>query len=407
MDGLIVGLDLCDTYTQVSCFEKDKNFTLPTVICRQKSEEAWHVGEEAYAYNLTGDGIIVDKLLRLAQKEGSATICGVKYEASMLLKLFLSRALELPKKEFSCDRISQLVITVPYMDGRLMDTLTYCGDYLGLSRDRIHIISHSESFIYYVLSQKKELWNNQVGLFDLSADRLSYFELKVQRGMKQMSVIAEREDLEESFNLDILETPSGARLADRILSSCSSRLLQKKLFSTIFLTGKGFESQDWAGDFMKVICPRRRVYVEQALFSAGAAYRASDYGNGKTAYPFSCICEGRLKTTVSMKVMVNGKENQLTIASAGDNWYESKSIMEFITDKSNEVELFIAPMDPKRRKTVKIPLEGFPERPERTTRIEIRAGFLDESTMALAIKDKGFGELFPASEQVIRREVSL
>jgi len=64
-------------------------------------------------------------------------------------------------------------------------------------------------------------------------------------------------------------------------------------------------------------------------------------------------------------------------------------------------------MDPKQKRLVKIPLEGFPDRPGKTTRVGISVGFLDEKTMAVVMKDKGFGELFPATDAVIRQEVML
>ena len=54
---------------------------------------------------------------------------------------------------------------------------------------------------------------------------------------------------------------------------------------------------------------------------------------------------------------------------------------------------------------VKIPLDGFPKRPPKTTRISITVGFLDEKTMVIKIADKGFGELFPKTGTVIRQEV--
>ena len=34
-------------------------------------------------------------------------------------------------------------------------------------------------------------------------------------------------------------------------------------------------------------------------------------------------------------------------------------------------------------------------------------GFLDENTMAVAIEDKGFGELFAATDAGVRREVRM
>ena len=36
MDGLVIGLDLNDEYTQISCYGKEISWTIPTVICRKK-----------------------------------------------------------------------------------------------------------------------------------------------------------------------------------------------------------------------------------------------------------------------------------------------------------------------------------------------------------------------------------
>jgi hypothetical protein len=407
MDGLIIGLDLCDAYTRICCHDRDKSWNFPTVICRKKDDDVWYVGEEAYAYTLVGEGIIVDKLVKLVRKDGTATLCGTKYEGIDLLKIYLKKILEIPKEEFFCDEIKQLVVTLPKVDIKMMDALMYCADYLGIPREKVHIMSHTESFVYYVLSQKKEIWNNQVAVFDLSEDSFRYHELKVQRGLRQMTVVAEEEILEESFNLDILDTPSGEKLADKILNSCAERLLQKKLFSTIFLTGKGFERQNWAAESMKLLCSRRKVYVDQELFARGAAYKGMDYLQEKTSYPFICICEGRLHSTISMKVLHKERESQLIVASAGDNWYESRSSVDLILDNQDYVEFLVTPMDPKQKRLVKIPLEGFPKRPNKTTRVGISVGFLDEKTMAVVCRDKGFGELFPATDAMIRQEVML
>lgn len=407
MDGLVIGLDLNDDYTRICCYDKDKSWTIPTVICRKKEEETWLAGEQAYACTLIGEGVIVDKLLKMVGKDGTSTIGGIRYTGSGLLNIFIQKMLEYPKQEFHEEQVAQLVISLQKIDVKIMDSLMYCADFLGIPRERVHVISHMESFVYYVLSQKKELWTNQVGLFDLSSQRLCYYEMKVQRGMKKNMVQADFEDMEEAFNLDILETPSGSRLADRILCACGERLLTKKLFSSIFLTGKGFDRQDWAGEFMKLVCYRRKVFAEPVLFARGAAYKGADYLQSATSYPYIFICEGRLKSEVSMKVQRNGREGQLVVASYGDNWYESKSTMEFILDGQNEVEFTVTPLDVKKKKLVRIPLTGFPNRPPRTTRIQMSLAFLNDKTMMTVIRDKGFGELFPASGAVVKQEVTL
>lgn len=407
MDGLVIGMDLCDTYTHISCMEPEQTWVIPTVVCKNKNADEWYVEEEAYAHTLVGDGIMEDKLLTQVMKDGTATIGGIKYEGIYLLKMFLEKALELPKKAAGSREIASIVIAVSCLDVKLMDSLLYCADYLKIPRDRVHLISHTESFVYYVMSQKREVWSNQVGMFDLTNQSLRYYELKVQRGLRQMQVVADCENLEEGFHLDVLDNTAGARLADRILCSCADRILQKRLFSAIVLTGKGFENTEWAPEFMKQVCSRRRLFVENSLFSKGALMKAADYLQEKSSYPFICICEGRLKTTVSVKVLNHDKEGQLVLAAAGDNWYEAKSTVDFIVTGNPEVEFTISPLDPKKKKLVKIGLEDFPKRPDRTTKIELSLGFSDDRTMIAVIKDKGFGEIFPAEDVMIKQEVGL
>ena len=407
MNGLVIGLDLCNTHTHISCREPERTWVIPTVVCKNKNADEWYVDEEAYAHTLVGDGVMEDKLLTQVMKDGTATINGIRYEGLYLLKMFLEKALELPKKEAGIRELESLVIAVANLDVKLMDSLMYCADYLKIDRNRVHIISHTESFVYYVMSQKREVWSNQVGMFDLSDECLRYYEMKVQRGLRQMQVVADREDLEEGFHLDVLDSTAGAKLADKIVSSCAERILQKRLFSAILLTGKGFENTDWAPEFMRQICSRRRVYVENSLFSQGALMRAADCLQEKSSYGFTCICEGRLKMTVSVKVLSRDRENQLVLAAAGDNWYEAKSTVEFIVTGSPEVEFTVVPLDPRRKKQVRIELEGFPKRPDRTTRIQMSLGFKNEKTMVVVIRDAGFGELFPATDCMIREEISL
>ena len=406
MDGLIIGLDLCDAYTRLCCHEREKTWCLPTVICRKKDDDEWYVGEEAYAYTLVGEGIIVDKLIKMVMKDGTATLGGVKYEGTTLLKIYLKKILALAREEFFSDEVKELVITLEKVEVKLMDALMYCADYLEIPRDRVHIISHTEGFVYYVLSQKRDVWGGQVGMFSLSDEALRYYELKVVQGPRQMTAWAEHEDLEEGFSLNVLDSPSGARMADQILCACGERLLQKKLYSSTFLTGKGFGRTDWAPEFMKQVCHRRRVFAEPSLFARGAALKAGDYLEERSSYPFVCLCEGKLRSTVAMEVMKRDSRIQIALASAGESWYEARSVLEVILDGQEEIELIItSPQNPKQKRLVRIPLEGFPKRPPKTTRVRIAVGFLDERTMVVKIVDRGFGELFPKTDAEIRQEV--
>ena len=53
----------------------------------------------------------------------------------------------------------------------------------------------------------------------------------------------------------------------------ANTMLHKKMVTTIYVTGKGFD-QRWATDALKELCNGRRVFRGQNLFNKGAAYAA-------------------------------------------------------------------------------------------------------------------------------------
>lgn len=407
MDGLIVGIDLCDEYTQVSCADEEKIWSLPSVICKNRTADSWYVGEDAYTHTLNGDGVILDKLVSRALKGESSTVGDVRYTGKEILGHFLEEILKMIRAETKKEMVDRIVVAVRRYDSKMLEILESCADRLGIPAERIDMISHAESFLYYMVSQKREIWMGTTGMFDLSDEGFRYYEMKVQKTTNQTIVMADYEELEESFRLDILATASGKRLADKIVCSCGERMMQKKAYSAIFLAGKGFLKRDWAPEFMNMVCMKRRVYMETALFARGASYCAKDMNQEKTLFPYTMICEGRLKTTISMNVIRKGQETSVVLASAGDRWHSRIASVDVIPDHQNTVDLVVTPQDVTNRKTVSIFLEGFPKREERTTKVRVQISFPDEQTMEVILKDQGLGELFPSSGVQIRQEVMI
>ena len=75
----------------------------------------------------------------------------------------------------------------------------------------MNIYKEKTSFLYYVLNQKKEVWSSYVGLFDLSRQGLRYYEMKVQKGIRQTTVISDYENFDGPFDLNLLETETGQK----------------------------------------------------------------------------------------------------------------------------------------------------------------------------------------------------
>ena len=420
MQELLLGIDICDDYSQISYFnpqtldaenigltDEDSSCMVPTVICKEKGTDCWFIGEEAYRCALYGKGTMVDKLVKLAGKKGTATIEGVKYTADELLQIFVKQILSIPSARLGIEKIGAVVFAFQNKNSDLMDSIIQVTDELGIPRERVHMANHSETYLFYVISQKKDLWINQSCLFDLSETGLHYYELNVIRGRKPQVVEVSHEELEEGFSLEILETGAGKKLGDTILTSCAERLLQKKVMTSIFLTGKGFEDSQWASGFLRFICNKRRVFAGTGLFARGAAYMAYDSIQAQSSYPYVCLCEGRLASTISMQVNHEGRERQLVLASAGSDWYEAKASASFILDNTNILEFLVTPVGNGRQTKLAIQLDEFPARPNKTTRVEVIAAFLSESKISIRVIDRGFGEFFPGTGQMIRQDFQI
>ena len=95
----------------------------------------------------------------------------------------------------------------------------------------------------------------------------------------------------------------------------------------------------------------------------------------------------------------------MILASAGSNWYEARSSIDLIPDDMAELEFTITPAGSRRVENVNISLAELPKRPNKTTRIEVIVSFSSEKCMTVRVVDLGFGDLYPASDTVIRRDI--
>ena len=420
MNGLLLGIDLCDDYSQVCCLnpltggvqalkltEEESSCLIPTAICKKKTEDVWFVGEEAYRRALLNEGVMVDKLVRMAGKEGTATIEGVKYTAEDMLSRFVSMLLEMAARTFDNQQVDCLAFSLQQITPQMPDLLVRVAERCHLPRESVRVFCHSECFVYYVLSQPREIWANTVSMFDLMDDGLNYYEMHMIRGRRPPVVEAVHEKLEDGFSLGLLDNASGEHMADTILTACAQRMLEKKVVSSVYLTGKGFVDTSWAPEFLQKVCYKRKVFAGQHVFASGAAYLAGDAERKETAYPYVCLGEGRVPVSVSLQVLYEGRNEKLMLVEAGTNWVDARSSVELIPDGTNILELNLAWAGTPQTRKVRIDFSGFPQRPNKTTRMEVIISFTAENQMTVRLIDRGFGELFPASGKIIREDIAL
>lgn len=419
MQGMILGIDLCDDYCQAGFYnplnrqaqsleiDKENSYMIPTVVCKVKNHDEWEIGEEAYKCAITGVGTTVDKLVSLCIKNGTATIEGVKYSAVQIMGFFLAKLISNVKAKLKQTDFSKVVITTRNHFTDSYANIKRAAVLAGIDEEYIHFATHSEAFMYYVLSQKPDIYTNMACMFDISDSSMEYYELAITRGRKPQIAEVAYQKLEEGFSIDILDSVQGKKIADKILCSCSERLIGKRVVTSVFLTGRAISDDLWADNFINVFCSRRRVFAGQGLFAIGAAYLASDYAIDENRYPYICICDGRLANQVTITADYCGQTRQIIAAEAGSSWQDIGMEADFILDNTNKVQFNISGVKMPWQKKVEVLLEGFPKRPNKTTRVKVKIWFEYDNVMKAEITDLGFGEFFPASGKRIVQEFRL
>ena len=416
--GLIIGYDLCNDSCRISYYvnnhdepadlafsDEENPYLIHNSICKKKGSDTWLVGEEAYETALLGSGAIVDKLLRLVSIGGNATFEGVNYSAEELLYHFLDETLHILFRDLDTEEVSMMVFTLQELNTAVMDAVVRCVKRLGIERKKVRIISHTESFLYYVMSRPKDLWTNYSVLFDLSDECLSYYEMNMLRGQQPNAAVAKRASLEEGFKPNIIETEAGRRMADSIMTSCVERMLSRKQVSSVFLSGRGMDNcQKWGVEFLKKLCYRRRVFFIENLFAKGAVYEAADLLRETTAYPYTILCEGRIGVVITMDLWQGGSVKTLRLAESGGSWYESKEEFDIIPDNEPALILKVRKLGERSPQTVEVPLIEFAGFENRKSRIGVTIQFTSENTFQVILKDKGFGEFRRATDIITRHE---
>lgn len=407
MNPKVLGIALSDISTNLIFYPDDEALIFPTVISKKKGEDAWVVGEDAYALALDGKGIITDKLLKLTRKDGIATIDGTRYEGKEILKIYFREIINAGMEKLYKEKPEEVVVAMAGLEEDIVGDIREAFVGLGYQPNHIHIISKEESFIYFVLSLKKDIWNNKVGMYDLSDVSLTYYEMLVNRNSRKLLVNAESENMDEAFNLQILNNPSGAKLADKILTSVAEKVMDKKKFSSIFLTGQVFAEHEWADGFISYLCSRGKVYLDTNIFAKGAAFKGVDLASENSIYNLIALCEGRLRSDVFINVENNGKDGKIYLAKAGDFWGEPDTELLMIPDEKEVIDISVVGVDGKVKKNIPIVLDFLPKRPIKTRRFYFRTKFRDDKIMDVEIEDAGFGDMYPPTDVKRNIEVNI
>ncbi|HEX3075673.1 MAG TPA: DUF5716 family protein [Lachnospiraceae bacterium] len=409
---LLVGLDLCNDYTQISCYSMktyepesicytndDSKYMIPTVLGVREDTKDWLFGEEALLMAKSKEALLVDNILERIIRKEEIYIYDVRFTGSALLEKFFRKTLSLLKRYYPNETVSKLVITIKELDMALIHAIYKALDSLSLGKERVSIQSHSQSAIYYAMSQKRELWINNVAIFDFEEAGLQYYHLDINRKTSPMSITIDHKDLSDTLSLDLLEDLNDKESISYIFENLAKSVLYRQLITTLYMTGRGFEG-NWADEVFKKLCVGRRVFKGQNLYTKGACYYARELAGEGKCEDFIFLTEEMVSSSIGLQVYKDAMLEELTLVNYGTLWYEARHQVQLILDEQDSITIVVKDYRKKNSNQHVIELEGITKRPNRMTRVELRTEFVDTKTCTVMVKDMGFGSYYPSTNQI-------
>lgn len=409
-DKMIIGYDLSYDYAQISYCRQNgevpetfalvngtRQYNVPVCLFKRREVNQWFLGKEAVAFSKQEEGTLLTGLLQAALEQEEIYIGEEAFESIALLALFIKRSLYLPGKECKLDKVAGIMFTVPILSEKMIGLLQRLIVLLNLPNCRIYFQGREESIYYYMIHQPKELWNEDVLLFDSSHEALKSYRFMKNSNTKPMVAFVEETDHGQLTGEDEEKDGQFLQIVQQSASDISN---------CVFLLGEGF-SGDWCQESLRLLCHNRRVFKGNDLYSKGACYSVQERLDDQKSQTMIFLGKDKLKTNVGMEVSRQGEDSYLAILDGGENWYECQKQWDVILREGNMIRLKLTPLNGRNVRYVEMVLDGLPERERNNTRLRMEAVMLNEKILQIQIKDMGFGEFVPASNLCFSQQIDL
>ena len=403
--GSILGVDLNEKSCQISYYDENKeepetmeaavdNYQIPLILGYYK--DRWVYGQEAKRLKEAGEGDIVTHLFRKAVKRKKVRVGEKIHDGVWLLAKFVSLML----KKF--EKIDYITFSVPYTNVDMSKMLKGIGKHIGVPGECVFVQDYKESFCQYMFYQPKELWQYESALFYCDAQEIRAYMLRrlntVSTKSRDMFVTVEEVANAHMRELEAIYpvlNVDKAKDADESFKSFIQNVFDKKVVSSVYLTGEGFEN-NWYPNSLRVLCNGRRAFMGNNLYSKGACYTAQRRKEEQSDAPVY-LDETKLTEQISVRMRVNGEEGWYPLVSWGNHWYESDRQFEVLLGDTEDIEIHVDSLVTGRHLVESVSLKGMPDRKNYALRLKISTFFSDEKTCHIIFEDMGFGEFFAPS----------
>ncbi len=413
--GSILGYDLNEKNCQISFYDdtkeepetleaSSKNYQIPLILGYHR--ERWVYGIEAEQLAAVQEGIVVTNLFEKALRREKVKVGDRRRDAVWLLAKFIRMSLA------GFEDIAFITFSVPFTNIDMSKMLKGIGRHLGISKECVCVQDYKESFCQYMFYQPKELWQYESAMFYCDAKEIRAYMLRRLNavGVKEREMFVTVEEVAHAQMKELaaiypILNKDKAKDADDRFKTFIQSVFEKKVVSSVYLTGEAFEN-NWYPNSLKVLCNGRRAFVGNNLYSRGACYTSLRKCRGYNDTP-TYLDDTKMMEQICLRMRVNGQEGWYPIVSWGTHWYEADGQWEVILEDTSDIEIHVETLAGEELQVETVSLEGLPDRRDYSLRIQIEVLFLDERTCRLSFKDVGFGEFFPASGFHVEKTIHL
>ncbi|HIU74344.1 MAG TPA: hypothetical protein IAC62_00510 [Candidatus Pelethocola excrementipullorum] len=403
--NLIIGFEFNPKESQICYFDRaakdavsaeikvgSSQYTFPTVLSKSLGKNDWHFGLEAEYFAEHQNGILIDQLYDLCANGNSTVIDGQDYESGVLLAIYLKNALKMLGVTDPEKQVSGMMITVPSLTRSFVEAIRYAYEKIGMPKTRCFLQDFDESFYYYALYQKQELWGRNVALFSFNDNEVTFSSLELDHRTKPVTATV------TSGKTKKLSMESKKRDDDfyRLIEESFG----KDIYSSVFLIGEGFD-KNWAVRSVALLCRNRRhVFYGNNLYAKGACFAVYEKVEERKLKGYLFVGNALIRHNIGMDMSINGSPAYYAMIGAGVNWYEASKDCELILDHEEELTFVVSSMEDGRRERYTMPLPDLPERPNKTTRLRLHLEYDSPKRCQITVEDMGFGEMFPSGGKV-------
>lgn len=409
---LLVGFDLCNDFSQMACYNyrtfepesigetlSEEQYLIPTALGVTTTKKKWIYGAEAIELANRKEAVLVSNIIETIERREKISIYDVTFTGGELLERFLRKCFTLLRKAYPDESIQRIVFTVKEPDSPLRDALREALDKLGIEEERYEIQSHKKSYLRYAFNQKRELWADDIGLFDFNESGFKYVQITINRNARSVIAGTREKDFSEYLNMHILRDPDSDEKKRYLLEDIIKSALHNQIISTVYFTGTGFDG-DWADDLIASLCTGRRVFKGQNLYVKGACYEAREHTRKSKSEEILFLTDEVLESDILINVYSEARMSEVYLARAGEPWYNLSHRLDVILDDEEEIEITVRNVLTGKETKQIIALEGIISNCEKRTRVQIRTKCEDNKTCVITVKDLGFGEFFRTSNRI-------